>query len=83
MEDSVKLRGSTPSTEALIILGRAYSDLGSAIVLLKHGSSQDDRRACFRLLSGVQASCEIVKLAMAPRAQKRLQAPGAEDRLVD
>lgn len=57
-------RPLTPKQKAMRLLNAAYADLGEARFMLDTQIHPSDRQLVFRLLAGVVANCEIVKLSL-------------------
>jgi hypothetical protein len=58
--------GPTTHDAALAILQKAEADLQAARALVTGRATKKKKHQAFRLLSGVQSACEVLKIAIDP-----------------
>jgi hypothetical protein len=58
--------GPTTQESALTLLRKAEADLQSARELVQGRATKAKKHQAYRLLSGVQSACEVLKIAIDP-----------------
>ena len=63
---SAQRNGPTTIETALALLTQAETEMQSARALIQEQATKENKLQAYRLLSGVQSKCEVLKIAIDP-----------------